>query len=192
MSNTAKIIIVLTLITMISGGVLALLDNYTKPRIEAYKEKVKNAAVDEVLPPNDRVEKIEKGEYQFYVAYKGNDIIAIAFKAFGGGFQSKLVLMVGITPDFTEITSVKMLEQVETPGLGTKIEYDPANKEKPAWFTDQFKNLKTQPEITYVKNVKPTKNTEIQAITGATISSKAVVIILNEHIAKAKATWESN
>ncbi|MCD6447322.1 MAG: FMN-binding protein [Candidatus Marinimicrobia bacterium] len=52
---------------------------------------------------------------------------------------------------------------------------------------DQFKGLKINPVITYVKNAKPSKNTEIQAITGATISSAAIVDILNKQIKAAKA-----
>jgi electron transport complex protein RnfG len=189
MSNTPKIIIVLTVITLISGGVLALLDAFTRPRIERHKEQVKNSAVHEVLPRNDRINEVKKGDYTFYVAYRGNDMVALAFEASGGGYQSELVLMIGVTIDFSEITGAKILAQLETPGLGTKIQDDPAKKENPGWFMEQFKGLKTQPQITYIKNAKPSKNTEIEAITGATISSVAIVRILNEHIAKAKAAW---
>jgi Na+-translocating ferredoxin:NAD+ oxidoreductase subunit G len=189
MSNTAKIIIVLTLITLVSGAVLALLDSYTRPKIEAHKVQVKNAAVAEVLPSNDRVEEVNKGEYTFYVAYKNSEVTAIAFEVSGGGYQSELVLMVGVTPDFDRISGLKILEQVETPGLGTKIEKDESNKEDPGWFVNQFKNIRTQPQIEYVKNAKPSKDNEIEAITGATISSKAIVNILNTHIAAAKRAW---
>jgi len=200
MNNTAKIIIVLTLITVISGAVLAVLDSYTKPRIDAYKNKVKNEAIYEVLPQNVTVATIKKivrtndedVEYEFYEAKKGNQIVGYAFQVAGGGFQSELVMMVSVKPDFSQIIDVKILAQVETPGLGTKIEDDPSNKNNPAWFIDQFKGLKINPEITYVKNVKPSKNTEIQAITGATISSAAIVRILNTEIKKAKAVLLSN
>ncbi|MBW6458047.1 MAG: FMN-binding protein [FCB group bacterium] len=191
MSNTPKIIIVLTAITLISGGVLALLDTYTRPRIERYKEQVKNTAVYEVLPQNDRVREVKKGDYTFYVAYRGNEMTALAFQASGGGYQSELVLMIGVTIDFSEITGAKILAQLETPGLGTKIADDPAKKDNPGWFMDQFKGLKTQPQITYVKNAPRAKDTDIEVITGATISSVAIVRILNEHIAKAKAAWDA-
>ncbi|MEA2077078.1 MAG: RnfABCDGE type electron transport complex subunit G [Candidatus Marinimicrobia bacterium] len=187
MNNTAKIIIVLTLITVISGGVLAILDTYTKPRIEAYQNQIKSAAVAEVLPKNVKVKIVEKADMTFYKATKNNKVVGYAFEVSGGGYQSELVLMVGVTPDFSEIIAAKIISQVETPGLGTKIENDSANKEKPTWFMDQFKSLKVDPAITYVKNAKPSKNTEIQAITGATISSAAIVDILNKQIKTAKA-----
>ncbi len=187
MNNTAKIIIVLTLLTVISGAVLAVLDSYTKPRIEAYQNQLKNAAVAEVLPQNVKVESTEKEDFTYYTATKAGEVVAYAFQVSGGGYQSELVVMVCVTPDFSEIIATKVISQVETPGLGTKIENDPTNKEHPTWFMDQFKGLKINPTITYVKNAKPSKDTEIQAITGATISSAAIVDILNKQIKTAKA-----
>ncbi|MDZ7820825.1 MAG: FMN-binding protein [Candidatus Marinimicrobia bacterium] len=189
MSNSAKIIIVLTVITLFSGGVLALLDNFTAPKIKAHQEEVKNRALRAALPDNDRVQELTKGDYRFYAAYRDNEIVALAFEASGGGYQSELRLMVGVTPDFNTITGAVILEQVETPGLGTKIQEDPANKENPGWFMGQFTGLRTEPEISYVKNEEPGNDHEVRAITGATISSKAVVNILNEHIKKAEAAW---
>lgn len=187
MNNTAKIIIVLTIITIISGGVLAVLDSYTKPRIDAYQNKLKNEAVAQVLPEGVKTKAIEKGDKIIYEATKKGDVVGYAFQVSGGGYQSELVIMVGVTPDFTEIIGTKMIAQVETPGLGTKIEDDPSKKDDPGWFMAQFKGVKTVPAITYVKNAKPSKATEIEAITGATISSAAVVDILNNGIKEAKA-----
>lgn len=186
MNNTAKIIIVLTIITIISGGVLAVLDSYTKPRIEAYQNELKNEAVSAVLPMGVKVEAIEKGDKILYKATKNGEEVGYAFQVSGGGYQSELVIMVGVTPDFSEILGTKMIAQVETPGLGTKIENDPSKKDAPGWFMAQFKGVKTTPGITYVKNAKPSKATEIEAITGATISSAAVVDILNKGIKEAK------
>jgi len=187
MKSTAKIIIVLTLITVISGAVLAVLDAYTKPRIDAYKNKIRNEAVSEVLPKNVKIKIVSKNDQTYYKATKNNEIVGYAFQISGGGYQSELVLMVGVTADFSKIIAAKILSQIETPGMGTKIENDPSNKEHPTWFMDQFKDLKINPAITYVKNTKPSKDTEVQAITGATISSAAIVDILNKQIKAAKA-----
>lgn len=189
MSNTSKIIIVLTVIALFSGGVLGVLDSYTRPIIEQHREESRKNALKEVLPQNDGIHKVEKEDSIFYVAYKGDNKIALAFEASGGGYQSNLALMVGVTMDFSEITGVKILEQLETPGLGTRIEDDPANRENRSWFMDQFKGLAARQGITYVKNAKPQKDTEIEAITGATVSSGSVVRILNQHIQKAAALW---
>lgn len=99
--------------------------------------------------------------------------------------------MVGLTPDMSKLTGIKVLEQIETPGLGTKIVVDPSNKQDPFWFPAQFKGVHTSPEIMVIKNAKPTHNYEVQGITGATISSKAVTRILNDQIADIKSVWES-
>ncbi|MFA6618997.1 MAG: RnfABCDGE type electron transport complex subunit G [Candidatus Neomarinimicrobiota bacterium] len=182
MNNTAKIIVVLTIISIISGGVLAVLDSFTRPRIEDYAEKVKNAAIYDVLPESVKVEvikvKIDDEEREVYKAIKKNEVVAYAFQVSGSGFQSDLVLMVGVSPDFSELNSLKILSQMETPGLGTRIEEE--------WFIEQFKGLKLKPSVTYIKNAKPSKDNEIQAITGATISSAAIVDILNTEINKVR------
>ncbi|MDD3095309.1 MAG: FMN-binding protein [Candidatus Neomarinimicrobiota bacterium] len=187
MSNTPKIIIVLTLITLISGAVLALLDSYTRPKIDNYRKIQENQAIAEVLPENDRINEVAKDGYVFYEAYRKHELVGVAFQVSGGGYQSELVLMLGLSPDFSRIIGLKILSQVETPGLGTKIEKDESNKEDPGWFINQFKDLRTLPSISYVKNASPSRDTEIQAISGATVSSKAIVDILNTHIKKAKA-----
>ena len=82
--------------------------------------------------------------------------------------------MVGLTPDLSRITGIKVLEQVETPGLGGRIGEDS--------FQNQFRGIQTEPAVEYVKNREPEKDTEIQAITGATISSRSIVSIINKNI----------
>jgi electron transport complex protein RnfG len=67
-----------------------------------------------------------------------------------------------------------VLEQLETPGLGAEIDGEK--------FVSQFRGLATRPPISYVKGKAPEKDNEVQAITGATISSKAVVDIINKTI----------
>ena len=88
-------------------------------------------------------------------------------------------MMAGIKPDLETLTGIEILESQETPGLGQEITSDE--------FKKQFINLKTIPRITYIKNQKPTNPNEIEAITGATISSKAIITILNDTIKEIKA-----
>jgi electron transport complex protein RnfG len=193
MSTTAKMIIVLTSLTMISGGLLSYWDGFTRPKIEAYRLEELKKAITQVLPPYDSYEEIKGQGMTLYVGKKSNNPapVGIAFDAVGNGFQGKLSIMVGVTPDFSRITAIKILEQIETPGLGTKIVEDPTNKQDRFWFSNQFKNLTTEPQIDVVKNMKPSKPNEIQAITGATISSKSVAKVLTEQIAKAKSVYHS-
>jgi electron transport complex protein RnfG len=194
MSTSTKMIIVLTVIAVFSGGILSTWDGFTRPKIEAYKLQELKKAIAEVLPPYDEYKEIDKGNITLYVGSKKDTTgpIGIALEAVGNGFQGRISIMLGLTPDFKEITGIKILEQIETPGLGTKIVEDPTHKQDPFWFTNQFVRIKTEPEISVVKNIKPTKPTEIQAITGATISSRAVATILNENIKLAKELYQEN
>jgi electron transport complex protein RnfG len=194
MKTGFKMFAVLTFITVLSGGLLAGLDSVTAPKIKEHQSMELKAAISEVLPPHDFYQEIPSALTTLYVAKnkEREEPVGIAFRIIGSGFQGKLSIMIGVKPAFNEITGMKVLEQVETPGLGTKIVVDPSNKSNPFWFSEQFKGLTVEPEITIIKNVKPTKNTEIQAISGATISSKAVVRILNENIRKAKEIYQAN
>lgn len=184
MKTSYKMFIVLTLITILSGGLLSALNNVTEPRIELHRARELKAAIAEVLPAHDYYDEISKGAVTLYLGKKKKDdqTVGVAVRLIGSGFQGKIAMMIGIKPDFTKLTGFRVLEQVETPGLGTKIVVDPSNKSKPFWFPEQFKGLTFKPSITVIKNVKPTKPNEIQAISGATISSKAVVSILNAQL----------
>ncbi len=185
--------VVLTLITILSGGLLSALNNVTAPRIEQHRIRELKAAIADVLPAHDYYDEISKGEVTLYIGKKkeGSAAVGVATRLIGSGFQGKISIMVGIKPDFSELTGFKVLEQVETPGLGTKIVEDPSNKSNIFWFPEQFKGLKFKPAITVVKNIKPSKPTEIQAISGATISSKAIVTILNSQLQQVQSVYEA-
>lgn len=191
MTTTQKMILVLTIITMFAGGLLSTWDGVTKPHIEAYRLQELKKAISEVLPAYDHYDEITRDGVILYVgkAAGSDEPVGIAFEAVGNGFQGKVAMMVGIDKDFSRLTGIKILEQIETPGLGTKIVEDPTNKQDRFWFPNQFKQLLVDPEIEVIKNVKPSKPNEIQAITGATISSRAVVTILNDNIKKAKLAY---
>jgi electron transport complex protein RnfG len=194
MSTSTKMIIVLTVITMFSGIILSTWDGMTKPKIEAYKLQELKKAISEVLPSYDHYEEINSDSYTLYLGKTaGSDsTVGIACEVIGSGFQGKISIMLGLSPDFNEITGLKILEQIETPGLGTKIIEDPTNKSDPFWFTNQFENLHTRPVIEVVKNVKPQQDNEIQAITGATITSKAVVKIINDNLKNLRETYKNS
>ncbi|MEA3500668.1 MAG: FMN-binding protein [Candidatus Marinimicrobia bacterium] len=185
MNKSLKMILVLTIITIISGSILSYWDSFTKPIINEYKSNKLDKLILEILPEHNSIEELKLGEYNLYIGKLDEKIVGIAFKVEGSGYQDIISMIVGVTPDFSKITALKILSQKETPGLGTKIVEDPSNK-NPSWFTEQFKDVKVEPEIIYVKNAKPSKDNEIQAITGATISSKSVVNILNTNIGKVK------
>ena len=106
-------------------------------------------------------------------------MLGYALTADGPGFQDTIGLLYGYLPDKRVIVGMEVLESRETPGLGDKIYKD-------ADFKANFIELAVDPTIILVKKSKGKKSApnEVDAISGATISSKAVVRILNESVAK--------
>jgi len=193
MKTSLRMFIVLTLVSLLSGGLLSSLNSITAPRIKAHQDNELKAAIAEVLPKYDYYDVISKGPVTLYVGKlrASGETVGVATRIVGNGFQGKISMMIGIAPDFSRLTGFKVLEQVETPGLGTKIVVDPSSKTDPFWFPQQFKGLTVKPAITVIKNVKPTKPNEIQAISGATISSNAVVAILNGQLPEVQAVYQT-
>jgi len=177
MNTSAKMIIVLAVITTVSGGILAAWDSITQPKITENRLAEIRAAVGDVLPEFDHYDEIESNGNTFYVGKDGvGNTVGVAFRAAGSGFQGEIAMMVGVTPDFDEIT----------------IDTDPSNRENPDWFTEQFQGVPTTSDITALKNEQPDQPDEVQAITGATISSRAVVDILNSDIEQVKMNYREN
>jgi Na+-translocating ferredoxin:NAD+ oxidoreductase subunit G len=189
MNASVKMVLSLTVISVLAGGILQAWESYTKPMIEHNAAEKIKIAVGEVLPPYDSYEEKKSGDLTLYIGKKTGqeEPEGVAFLASGNGFQGPLGIMVGLKGDLSEITGIKVISQAETPGLGDKIRNDPSNRENPFWFSAQFKGISTDAPVKVLKNQKPSGNTEIQAITGATISSKAVSRIVSEYYTKVRA-----
>jgi len=176
----------LIVIGALSGVILSGVFGVADPMIKANKEKELKEAIFVVLPGAKDFHVLEKtvGPEKLIV-YKGIDEngapVGVAFKADGGGFQGNIGLMVGLETDFLKLKAIEVLEQLETPGLGDKI--------RAPQFKDQFKGLEVKPKVEYIKYRKPDKPNTIQAITGATISSEAVVKNINRAIEKVVANF---
>ena len=171
----------LTIVASVSGALLAAAFHYADPLIQANREKELKEAIFVVLPEAKDYRIHEKTvDMKKLIVYEGigadGSPVGIAFKADGGGFQGNIAVMVGLNMDYLRLKGIKVLEQVETPGLGNRI-----GEPK---FEDQFRDLDITPRIEYVKNRKPERPNQIQAVTGATISSDAVVKNINAYLAK--------
>ncbi|NLT52604.1 MAG: FMN-binding protein [Ignavibacteria bacterium] len=177
MNNTLKMVITLTLIGVISGGVLFAVNKWSEDYIREHSDNSTKDAIFQVIPGASDYKTKTSGKLKYFEVFDNkNKLAGYALPCEGNGFQGKIKLMAGLSPDIEKITGIKILEQTETPGLGSKITDN--------GFSGQFVGLEVLPKIGCVKG-KPAENpNEIQAITGATISSKSVVKILNEGIKK--------
>jgi len=181
MKNVIQMLLVLTIIGIVSGGLLSEVSNWAKPKIAHHRKVETEKAIFKVQPEAKSYEDMSAGGYELYKVFnEKKDFIGYALPYEGNGFQGKIRLMVGIDNKLESMKGLEVLEQVETPGLGTKVtESD---------FTKQFIELKAVPKIEWVKGAEPDQPNEIQAITGATISSKSVVEIINAGIDKLRKT----
>lgn len=165
---------ILATVCIIASGLLAGMNLLTRARIIAQAHEEEMASLREVVPQGDRFEAVKSGasreELLYYKAYdKEGRFIAVAFKALGKGYSSAVETIAGMTKDGV-ITAIKILSHNETPGLGAKIV-------KPA-FTAGFSN----------KN--PGELSNVQAISGATISSRAVINSVKNKAEEIKALIE--
>jgi electron transport complex protein RnfG len=188
--NPWRLILTLAGAGLLSGLAIAGIYQVTLPRITANKAEAMRRAVFEVLPGAERLQRLvwsegglvpaEKGDPSVYTAYTSDGaFIGYAIPAEGAGFQDNIKLIYGYLAREHRIVGMRVLESRETPGLGDRIIKDEA-------FVAQFRDLAVEPEIVLIKG-KGTKENEVDAITGATISSAAVVKILNA----ATTTWAS-
>jgi len=180
MKLVIHMLVTLTIIGVISGGVLSGINGWAEPKIIANRIAETERAIFVVQNKATSYKKIEDVNFELYEVFDdSSNSLGYALPFEGNGFQGKIRLIVGISKDLDKVLGLEVLEQVETPGLGTKITETP--------FTDQFIKLIINSKIKSVKGVEPQNPNEVQAITGATISSVAVVRIINEGISKLKA-----
>lgn len=175
--------IVLTATAVVVGAVLSGFFQLVSAKIEANRLAEEKRAIFAVLEGAHDYETVTTeveldGAKKPVKIFRGYDAegntVGYSFIAVGPGFAAKIRMMVGLNVVPETLTGLRVVEQIETPGLGDKIARDK--------FQGQFKGLSIRPEIEYVKNRKPEKENQIQAITGATISSKAVVKAINKDI----------
>jgi electron transport complex protein RnfG len=121
-----------------------------------------------------------------YAGYDSTGALAgVAIEGSGPGFQEVLGIIFGYSPDCECVVGMKVLETKETPGLGDKIEKDPAFlanlSSLDVSLNDDQSELANPIEV--VKKGNRTEMWQIEAISGATISSTAVARIIDAHAA---------
>ena len=173
MKDISRFSAILTLVALITTRSLAWVNKITKPKIIAQQENGLVEALSSVLPGCSEGEIIptkENGQILYYEGYRDKEhtlLIGYAFLAEGKGYSSTIRTLVGIDTSFT-IYAIKILSQQETPGLGSLCEEVQSGESKP-WWQAQFTG-KTAKGIAVDKD-----KGDIESITGATITSRAIV-----------------
>ncbi len=183
MKKALHMIGVLTAVALLSGLVLSFTNAQTWERIEANRKAAEEASVLSLFP-GARIEKISLGEGEDAFAYyeardDAGNRIGYTFKGAGNGYQGVIELMIAVSDQVDSLVGFRVLESNETPGLGAKIQRE--------GFQSQFKGLNITGDIRAVTSGAALDAGRIDSITGATISSRAVVKILNEAIEDVRA-----
>ena len=170
MRDMAKMVIVLTLLSTLSGGLLAAINNKTKARIEnQILEFVQGPAIRAIFkgatndPIADRF-KLKDGDVErtFFVAVFDGTPRGVAFETSAMGFGGPVGLMVGVDTQTNKLLGVEVTTSTETPGMGARAKTDPD-------FAPQFKGMNLE------KSYKVTADGgKVNALSGATITSRAV------------------
>jgi len=190
--SSLRLVLTLAVAGLLSGIAIIGIYESTLPTITANKARELREAVFKVLPGvtqmqalvyrDDELVVVPEPDKDEPVVYGGYDdegqFMGYAVPAAGPGFQDTIALLYGYKPGEQIVVGMEVLESRETPGLGDKIHKDMD-------FVGEFKALVIEPEIVAVKKGTKTSNNQVDAITGATISSKAIVRIINE----AHASW---
>lgn len=167
MRDTLKVTLSLVIIFIAAGLIMGVTYKYTSPIKFKAEKKEKEEALKEMAP--EATEPIQPSgkwtvhskNFEYYQALAGGKPVAFIASTAGKGYSSFIQMLVSLGSDM-KIRDVKVLSLNETPGLGDQV------LEKS--FLDQFKG-KSLGQIVLIKG--ETKD-NIQAISGATISSRGV------------------
>ena len=172
----------------VAGLVIVVAYTATLPRIEANRARVLAAAIDEVLGAPARYDTLYVTGVSLartrptdgdpasletvYLGYRADSsIIGFAVTGADPGFADVVRLIFGYDPRESRVLAMKVLEEKETPGLGDKIEKD-------TLFVAEFRNAIAP--LRGVKRGEGNDSTEIDMITGVTISSRTVIRVINQ------------
>ena len=181
-------------IAMLSGLLVVLAYQITRPMIEANQRAAIAAAIAKVIPgavsnrafvlTESGLRPAKKGERGdiIYAGYNKNGKLAgVAARAAAQGYADMIYMLYGYDPKCQCIRGIRVLKMTETPGLGDRIKTDPDFLKNfqalDATLAEDGKGLENP--IHTVKHGKKRNPWEIDAISGATISSRAVGRALN-------------
>jgi electron transport complex protein RnfG len=165
MKEVIRLTAVLTVVCVLAGLSLSFVSEATE-EARAYQDRLELLrSLNMVLPEHDNEpdsDAMKIGETTYYPSKEDGNINGIAFiTSSDKGYSGLIRVIVGVMPD-GEIISIGILEQKETPGLGSKITED--------WFIDQYKGKSLENAKWAVKK----DSGDFEQISGATISPRAV------------------
>jgi Na+-transporting NADH:ubiquinone oxidoreductase subunit C len=181
MKEALKILIFCIVMGTVSGALLVGINAFTSTQITRNEKlKLRSSVLDVLGIPytkddvfkvfDENVKILNEGEGALYKAKDQS----VAFEFNGPGVWGTIYGIISINPDHKTIRTIKIIRQEETPGLGSRI----GEKE----YLNQFKNKEFSPKLVFMPEGKAKADNEVDAITGATYSNKALEKLLNKAI----------
>lgn len=124
------------------------------------------------------LEQLEVEDTTIYKAEKDGKELGYAFPVEGNGLWGTIEGYAAVDKNVSTLLGVDFVSHSETPGLGGRIDE--------MWFKDQFRDIDLEGQSENYLEYKPATDGNIDAITGATLTSKSVKNILNEDIEEFK------
>lgn len=179
-----KILSVIFILVLGSVATSALVGirNYSYPRIQKHQEKMIKTAIlkaasikyeeDDLNKSFDKnIKNLQKNGFNYYLSPDNYYIYEFS----GNGLWGLIDGVITLDADLVTIKNIKIISQEETPGLGGRISEEN--------YLNQFKDKKASPQIKLVLRRRATNIDEVDAISGATLSSQALVDMINNSIA---------
>lgn len=181
MNDLKKFSLTLFIICLVAAFLLALAYTAAKPKIDEQKKSEEQESLKKVLPDAKSFNPVTEGDETIYweAINSQGKIYAYAFKAYGKGYSSTIVTMVGMLAEGT-IVDINIMDQNETPGLGTRI----CEAEQKTTLWDRLRGKITPPGKPAFEAQFNNKNIsgldKLDTISGSTISSDAVIDSVKE------------
>lgn len=183
-------IIFMSLVTAIYAVLLATLDYSTAEQIEFLantdlQEKILyvfDIPVESEDPEEidkqfqEQIESKEINGEKVYLLEENGDVQAYAFPIGGSGLWGSIEGYAGISADYSTLLGIEFTSHSETPGLGGRISED--------WFKEQFRGIDLEDVEDEYIIYTPASGGNVDAITGATLTSQSVREFVNEDIEK--------
>ncbi|MDL2275369.1 RnfABCDGE type electron transport complex subunit G [Desulfosarcina sp. OttesenSCG-928-G10] len=178
MGEMIRMVVVLTVLSVVSGGGLAWIKGFAGPKIENQEMNlVKGPAIREMLKASEKdpVEnrfKIQDGDTErtIFVGVFGGKPDTVVLEAAGNGYGGKVGLAVAINTTTDTVYGISVTTHQETPGFGSKAKDDPS-------FGAQFAGKPVSMDFQVSQD-----GGSINAIGGATVTSKAVCVGVNSAV----------
>ncbi len=180
-------VVFMVLVAAVFTGVLATLNAVTIDTIREQEELKKQTSIlyvfDQTIPAdadalvakyNEVISHGSSGDVDYYMATVEGQVTGYAFEFQGSGLWGTIWGYVAVTPEFDQIMGVDFIKHSETPGLGGRI--------SEAWYRDQFRGISLDDAQQEFIIYKPAAGGNVDAVTGATLTSVSVKNMLDERL----------